>query len=663
MIRRVLLMSLTGTVAMAAVVAFLFRTAKVSLRNEVRQHLASTAQAAALNIDAEKHKLLKTAKDARRPEFVQLRDQLRHLMRANKQIRFAYTMAKGKDPNHFQFIIDAQETRDDNGNGRIDPEEEAAHVGEPYDVSHLPELRRSFEHPTADREPARDQWGTFLSGYAPIRDRKGQAVAILGIDMDAHTLAQKEKSLNLAGWVTFLFLSCLVGFVSFLYAQRVEVTERNLHLLKMTEQHNRALAALNEIASALSLGGDLKERLETVMEKARVSFQADAVGLYGSNPARGRLQSMAHVGLDPQTREQVTYLPLSDGPSDLLSQLTARPVLGLKLRERREPWAAALSAAGFDFIVLSAMRSRDQITGVVYGAFREGGKVEVDQYGEFLNAVASQVGIALDNAKLEAQFLQAEKMAALGELVAGVAHEINNPVGFIQSNLPHLRGYLQGIQEVLEAFEGSEGLTQLDRERIASTKEAVDFDFLQADLAKLLTSLDEGSRRIAEIVGDLQTFARSDHARLSDFDLHQSLEAALDLLGARLRDKVSIHREYGNLPRVEGYPNQLGQVFINLLANAQQAMGGSGNLWIRTWREDSEVCVSLRDDGPGISLETMDRIFDPFFTTKPVGQGTGLGLSISYAIIVDRHRGQIWAESTPGKGTTFHVRIPVRQSE
>ena len=262
----------------------------------------------------------------------------------------------------------------------------------------------------------------------------------------------------------------------------------------------------------------------------------------------------------------------------------------------------------------------------------------------------------------ETHLVQSEKMRGLGELVAGVAHELSNPISFVSANVEHLRTYTQRLTRALEACErvaawpaGQSGRVLRDQLRIDETL---------ADLPGLLDDCAEGARRTKHIVNELRLFARSDeHEGWQPVDLHRGLDSTLALLAHRLRDSIVVHRDYGTLPDVECLPGQLNQVFLNLLANAADAIGPRpGNIWVSTHlaTDAPAVTVAVRDDGAGMSPEVQARIFDPFFTTKDVGQGTGLGLSVSYNI-VQRHHGALTAESAPGSGSTFTVTLPVRQ--
>jgi PAS domain S-box-containing protein len=276
--------------------------------------------------------------------------------------------------------------------------------------------------------------------------------------------------------------------------------------------------------------------------------------------------------------------------------------------------------------------------------------------------------------ELQRQLLQTEKMASIGQLAAGVAHEINNPMGFIHANLAQLAEYLDDLSPVFEralalraaVASGEEKAQQLAAEALDQAVEEVDAEFVLADCKKAVRESQEGSERIRHIVQDLRAFSHPDAARPVLADLNECLESTANLVATMVKHSVVLHRRYADLPRVLCYPMQLKQVFMNLLVNACQgieARGAAGEapgeIHLETVAQPDGVLVRVRDTGVGIRREHLDRIFDPFFTTKEVGVGTGLGLSTSFSI-VQRHGGQIRVSSELGKGATFEVALPLR---
>ncbi|MEW5890634.1 MAG: ATP-binding protein [Pseudomonadota bacterium] len=261
------------------------------------------------------------------------------------------------------------------------------------------------------------------------------------------------------------------------------------------------------------------------------------------------------------------------------------------------------------------------------------------------------------------QLLQSEKLASIGQLAAGVAHEINNPIGFVNSNIGSLDHYVSDLTRLIAAYEDAErAMAQPDVQRIAAIKREIDLEFLKEDVRQLITESREGLDRVKKIVQDLKDFSRVGEADKQWADLHKCLDSTLNVVWNELKYKAEVVKEYGQLPEVECVPSQLNQVFMNLLVNAAQAISEFGKITIRTGAEGGWVWVAVTDTGSGIAPENLTRIFDPFFTTKPVGKGTGLGLSVSYNI-VQKHGGRIEVESEPGRGTTFRVWLPLHQEE
>jgi two-component system, NtrC family, sensor kinase len=258
------------------------------------------------------------------------------------------------------------------------------------------------------------------------------------------------------------------------------------------------------------------------------------------------------------------------------------------------------------------------------------------------------------------QLLQSEKMAAIGQLAAGVAHEINNPIGFVNSNLGTLKTYVETMLSMIDAYERSEAaLPDREKSALAAAKAEADLGFLREDVRALLAESQDGLARVTKIVKDLKDFSHVDENAWQEADLNEGLESTLNVVWSELKYKADVVREYGQLPPVRCVAAQVNQVFMNLLVNAAQAIDEHGTITVRSGCKDDYAWVEVVDTGHGMPPEVKKRIFEPFFTTKPIGKGTGLGLSLSYDIVVKRHGGSLEVESEPGCGTTMRIRLPV----
>jgi signal transduction histidine kinase len=268
---------------------------------------------------------------------------------------------------------------------------------------------------------------------------------------------------------------------------------------------------------------------------------------------------------------------------------------------------------------------------------------------------------------VQTQLLQSEKLASIGQLAAGVAHEINNPVGFISNNMEVLQEYVGNYTKILRVIEQIKiQMDSGDMEKVKATiielkklEEDINLDYMMSDVNKLLEQSSRGLERIRKIVLDLKTFAREDKTEATELiKVEEVIDSILSIVQSEIKYKAELIKEYGNTPLIKGSAQRLGQVFINLLVNASHAIEDRGKIIIKTYQKDQYVCINVTDTGKGIASEDMKKIFDPFFTTKPVGQGTGLGLSVSYEI-VKKHGGEIRVESKIGEGTTFMVMLPI----
>jgi signal transduction histidine kinase/ligand-binding sensor domain-containing protein len=332
-------------------------------------------------------------------------------------------------------------------------------------------------------------------------------------------------------------------------------------------------------------------------------------------------------------------------------------------------------------VIYLPLQVKEKVVGVISVQSFEKGAYQ-PYHLDILRSLAAYTAIALDNSSAylrvneingalsttlehlkhtQTQLVQSEKMASLGQLTAGVAHEINNPINFVSAGIDSLEANYNDLHELLEklnSLKAGEDNTAL-LEEVEKLKKEIELDYLLEEIPQLLQSIKTGASRTTEIVKSLKNFTRLDEDNLKLANLHEGLDSTLVILRNQLNEKVKIVREYdASLPLVQCYPGQLNQVFMNIINNAIQAVEEEGEIWIATALEGEQVVIKIKDTGIGMSQEVKSRIFEPFFTTKDVGEGTGLGLSISYSII-EKHKGTITVESAAGKGTEFIIRLPL----
>ena len=509
----------------ALIVNFFYSKAHYVHRDNLRSRLIGIAATAALMVDGDKHDLLQEPSDDGHPAFEELRTALTRVKTANPGITYIYTMRKTRDPNMFQFVIDEAEEEDSNGNGIIDEDEETAEIGEPYDVSSYPELRAAYEGPRADLILQSDQWGTWLSGYAPIYNSKNEAIGILGVDMAAGDVRAEEG--KLVRTAVLILGGAIIGSVIIGY----------LLARHFTEPIRKLLNAIQKVAR-----GNLKTRIDI---KRR-----DEIGLLGK-----AFNTMAE-NLDLSRRKLDEY-------NRLLEE---------KVKERTRELQEAQEA-------------------VVYS----------------------------------------EKMAAVGALAGGVAHEFNN-----------LFASIRGHAEI--------AISTADPER---KNKALKLALRSADRAKKITTA-------------LLAYSREGgKLAYEKIDLIEVLELSLGLLKRDLnRFNIMVNKDYNPIPAIWGSSDQLQHALGNILANAKDAMIETGGLLtISTSLKDDKVSIQINDTGPGIEPEMLEKIFEPFRGSKGILAGgragyAGLGLFAALGVIRS-HRGEIKVESKPGEGATFTVILPL----
>jgi two-component system, NtrC family, sensor kinase len=505
----------------------------------------------------------------------------------------------------------------------------------------------------------------------------------------------------------------VIGLVTTIVRQSEEQQQAAL-VMQQSEQQLREQAQrerlLNRLIRLIRNSLDFDTILSTTLLQVREAMQSDRCQFawYQEDDsdedhpiAQWEVVKEAHY---PDLKALAGIYPVA--ATDCLSDplLRLQPLLVPDVDQVQDPvWKRFLRSFGFRSILIIPMQTQSGRIGAI--ACSHSSEVRNWSEGEIelLKSVAGQLAIALNQADLYAQsrtqaqelgqalkdlqwtqakMVQSEKMSSLGQLVAGVAHEINNPVTFIYGNLNYASTYIHELLHLIQLYQ--QHYPQLGGELKAEI-DAIDLEFLMADLPKLLASMRLGAERIQEIVLSLRTFSRMDEAEVKAVNLHAGLESTLTILHNRLKFKVGetgvqVIKEYGELPLVECYPGQLNQVFMNILSNAIDALATrfqpqqdtspalpqpalpQPEIRIRTeFLSSDRVTVRIADNGCGISEKQRQLLFDPFFTTKPVGQGTGLGLSISYQIVVDKHHGQLTCTSTVGQGSEFVIEIPLRQ--
>jgi signal transduction histidine kinase len=387
---------------------------------------------------------------------------------------------------------------------------------------------------------------------------------------------------------------------------------------------------------------------------------------YECTTAASADEALAHLAVDSYALVISDMMMPGRNGIELLREITSRypetAVIMVSGVDRPQRVRDALRVGAFDYLIKPC--ELDVLTLSVERALE---RRSLQRTARIYKAHLERQNIELANRKaelerLQAQIVHSERMASLGQLAAGVAHELNNPAGFIYGNMDMLRDYLSELEQLLAVYDKAE-LPADTAKLVDSLKTESNYQTLMRDLNSIVSDCLEGAERIRDVVQNLRLFSRLDEAEIKKIDLHEGIDSTIRLLSRYYNTgRVVLRRNYDDLPLISCYAGQLNQVWMNLLVNAAQAIANEGEVRISTRQDGDWVTVTISDTGKGIPEEQVHRIFDPFFTTKPVGEGTGLGLSISYGII-ERHGGMIAVESEIGVGTTFTVRIPIHAME
>lgn len=577
-----------------------------------RYHLDSRTKTIADCLDRNQVKALSgSSEDIYKPEYNYLKMQLNSISRFNPDCRFVYLM--GRKHGETVFLVDSESvgSKDYSPPGEVYPNPSprllsAFRLGEPF-----------VEGPVCDK------WGIWLSGHTPVKEpRTGHILAVLGIDIDAENWQRQVAVHRLAPIIiTSLIVMLMMGFWAsgqrtWEDKLRIEASERRYHAL-----FNSGDAVFVHTVPDVGNPGRFVEVNERACQD--LAYQRDE--LLSLSPL-----NIFEPGKDTSLTDGITGL-------DVEKRFLFETVLAAK-NGRRIP--VEINMQRFD------MHGQDVVM-----------------------CVARDVS---ERKMLEDQLIQSQKLECIGQLAAGIAHEVKSPISFIDTNLSTLDEYRKDLTGLLGEYRRLECLSQSEIpsgstdlfsiiEKVGALKEGMGLDFVLGDFEKIIAESKDGTERIKGIVTGLKEFSHVEEKETRYADINKGLESTLRIVWNEIKYKASVVRDYGDIPQVLCHPQEINQVFTNLLMNAAHAIDGFGEIGMATRLlngYERVVEVRISDTGKGIASEELTRIFEPFYTTKPVGEGTGLGLSIVQRII-RKHGGGISVESTPGKGTTFFVRLPV----
>lgn len=458
----------------------------------------------------------------------------------------------------------------------------------------------------------------------------------LGQDEQFKTYRSTQRSL--------INTATLMSVMSALF---VLVAERLSRKVKLREQAIRQIEQTYHAASEAS--PDASYVLDALFDE---KGQVQDFSLISTNSRGAYLLAMSQEGLQGLLMSQLLPAPRFDQVMAIFREVYASGIHFMA--DGRNPFPS-VQAEWLSIEVVRVPRGLVVIATDI-GA-RKQFELDMQRSNQELKAVNQQLTDTKD------QLLHSERLASIGLLAAGVAHEINNPIGFVSSNVSTLNGYTQNLFDMLAHYQAiTPHLPPQEQQALKALGETLEIEYLKTDIPDLLRETKDGLDRVGKIVADLKNFSRPESTHeWQDADIHAGIESTLNVINNEVKYKADVIKDFGPLPLVQCLPGEINQVIMNLVVNAAHAMGDKrGHITIRTRTIDEEALIEVEDDGRGMSEATLAKIFDPFFTTKPVGQGTGLGLSLSYGII-KKHGGRIDVDSQVGRGTRFSIHIPIRQ--
>ncbi|NEZ58161.1 PAS domain S-box protein [Adonisia turfae] len=487
--------------------------------------------------------------------------------------------------------------------------------------------------------------------------------------------------------------------------ERMQFEQALLASTEQIQQQAQREQLLNQIANQIRISLNLDNILDTAVQEIQRFLEVDRCHFAWYIEANHNNDGYWHITSEVQVAGLSSFIGKHAASSfgALTDRLLQQEILQLDdiSTVDDDEVKAVLTTLGNKSMLVLPVYAESGKFGVISCIHSQAVRPWQDHEVDLLKSVVAQLKIALNQAdllaqsraraeeletiltqlqKTQSQLVQSEKMSSLGQMVAGVAHEINNPVSFIYGNLTHAKSYTQALVTLIESYQ--QHYPNIPP-KIVNIIDEIELDFLKDDLPKLFQSMEVGTERIREIIKSLRLFSRLDEAEIKQVDLHDGIDSTLTILQTRLRaqswrPEIQVIKEYDDLPQIECYAGQLNQVFMNLLSNAVDALEELDQT--RTWQQmENEpsiiriqtqllgqlkhpaVAIAITDNGPGIRKNAIEHLFNPFFTTKPVGKGTGLGLSISYQIITETHGGTITYNTEPGQGTTFTITLPIRQ--